>query len=30
MIQAKQELLQALEAVLAQMAPGAGLASAFE
>ncbi len=30
MIQAKQELLQALEAVLAQMAPGAGLSSAFE
>ena len=30
MIQAKQELLQALEAVLAQMAPGAGLTSAFE
>jgi len=30
MIQAKQELLTALEAVLAQMAPGAGLTSAFE
>ena len=30
MIQAKQELLQALEAVLAQMAPGAALTSAFE
>ncbi len=30
MIQAKQELLQALEAVLAQMAPGAGVPSAFE
>jgi len=30
MIQAKQELLQTLEAVLAQMAPGAGLSSAFE
>jgi arginyl-tRNA synthetase len=30
MIQAKQELLLALEAVLAQMAPGAGLVSAFE
>jgi arginyl-tRNA synthetase len=30
MIQAKQELLQALEAVLVQMAPGAGLNSAFE
>nr|MCU0966563.1 arginine--tRNA ligase [Burkholderiaceae bacterium] len=30
MIQAKQELLQALEAVLVQVAPGAGLSSAFE
>jgi arginyl-tRNA synthetase len=30
MIQAKQELLQALEAVLAQMAPGAAPALAFE
>ncbi|MBN8490910.1 MAG: arginine--tRNA ligase [Burkholderiales bacterium] len=30
MIQAKQELLQALEAVLAQMAPGAAVACAFE
>ena len=30
MIQAKQELLQALQAVLAQMAPGAPLVSAFE
>ncbi len=30
MIQAKQELLQALEAVLAQMAPGADIACAFE
>jgi arginyl-tRNA synthetase len=30
MIQAKQELLQALEAVLAQMAPGAAPAAAFE
>jgi arginyl-tRNA synthetase len=30
MIQAKMELLQALEAVLAQMAPGAGLSIAFE
>jgi arginyl-tRNA synthetase len=30
MIQAKQELLQALEAVLAQMAPGAAPAVAFE
>jgi arginyl-tRNA synthetase len=30
MIQAKQELLQALEAVLAQMAPGAAVVCAFE
>jgi arginyl-tRNA synthetase len=30
MIQAKQELLQALQAVLAQMAPGAAVACAFE
>jgi len=30
MIQAKQELLQALEAVLAQMAPGAAVTCAFE
>ena len=30
MIQAKQELLQALGAVLAQMAPGAAPSSAFE
>ncbi|MGL6111817.1 MAG: arginine--tRNA ligase, partial [Rubrivivax sp.] len=30
MIQAKQELLSALEAVLAQMAPGAAVQSAFE
>ncbi len=30
MIQAKQELLQALQAVLAQMAPGAALPCAFE
>ena len=30
MIQAKQELLQALEAVFAQMAPGAAVPSAFE
>jgi arginyl-tRNA synthetase len=30
MIQAKQELLQALQAVLAQMAPGAALTCAFE
>jgi len=30
MIQAKQELLQALQAVLAQMAPGADVACAFE
>ena len=30
MIQAKQELLKALEAVLEQMAPGGGLSSAFE